>query len=117
MIDDNELSIAVLPTNKADFSARSGNNRCTHGCFDVLAGMKLIRTAAERIASSAESTLELSDHWPNRRCIAALAQHSFVNVNVLFNLSHFLFQGRKPLLVKRQFGTTGAGQNGFFDNA
>src|SRR5687768_2208790 len=117
MIDDNESSIAVLPTNKADFSACSGNNRRTHGCFDVLAGMKLIGTAAKRISSSAKSTFELSDYWPNRRCIAALAQHSFVDVNVLFKLRHFLFQCCQPFFVKRQFGTTRAGQNGFFDNA
>src|SRR5687767_12277326 len=116
MIDDNELSIAVLPTNKADFSARSGNNRRTHGCFDVLAGMKLIRTAAERISAAAKSTFELSDHWPNRWCIPALAQHAFVDTNVFFKLRHFICQCRKSFFVKGQFRTTGAGQDSFFDN-
>ena len=36
MIDDDELTIAILPADKRHFAAGSGNHRSAPGSFDVL---------------------------------------------------------------------------------
>src|SRR5688500_16623241 len=101
MVHDYELSVAVLPAHKRDISRRSRNDGRAPRCLNVLAGMKLVPTAAKRVPASAKPTLQSAFDRPERRRIAALTKYRFVSRHVFFEAVHLGGQGCESHLVKR----------------
>jgi hypothetical protein len=79
MIDDHELSVAILPANKRDFSARAGDHWRAPRRFDVLPGMKLVARTTKRVAASAEAAFKGSCDRSDGRSVAALPQNRLVS--------------------------------------
>src|SRR5882762_129489 len=89
MIDDDQLAVTILPTNKGNSAAGTGDYRITRGRVDVLSRMKFVRTATKRISPSAKSAFQLANHRPDRRCVTTFSQDSFVSSHFTFEPAHF----------------------------
>src|SRR6476469_4877849 len=65
MINNNQLPVSILPTNEGHSTAGAGHSRVAGFSVDVLTGMKLIRTATERIPPSAETAFQVPHYGPD----------------------------------------------------
>src|SRR5690242_17877493 len=88
VIDDNELSITILPADKRDCTARARNHRCAPGRFNILPGMKLVARAAKRVSAPAKSAFERSVDRPDGWSVAALPQNRLVSAQIFLEPAH-----------------------------
>src|SRR5262245_8570237 len=116
VVDDHQLAIPVLPTDKRDTSSGSGNHRSTPRSFDVLSGMELVSGAAEWIPPAANTAFERASHWPKRGRVAALAKDGFIRRHVLFQATHLRGESGQAHFVERQRWSAGSRQTGRFVN-
>src|ERR1051326_6116605 len=109
VIDDHELSVTILPTNKRDRAASCGSYGGAERRFDVLARVELVTWPTKGIAASAKTAFECSAYGPDRRCVTALTQDGFVRAQVFFEPAHLGYQRGESHLVQRQGWTTASG--------
>jgi hypothetical protein len=74
MVDDDQLTVSVLPTGKSHYTASASDDRGSLGSFNILSRMKFEAEASKGIPSAPKTTLKGSLNGPNRWCISSFAQ-------------------------------------------
>src|SRR5205085_2505525 len=102
VIDNHQLPVTILPAHKRHMATRSRNYRSAPRRLDILSGMKLVATPAERVSTSPKTAFERSFDGPDSRCITTLSKNGFVSQHVLFEPARFGGKGRQAHVIKRQ---------------